>query len=82
MLIYGGVGTNLLVPLLYSPGGDDPNRSDELAHAIFYMREFELKDIPILIPIDKRFNITISPTSVKEQDLIELGTTNGSRRLC
>ena len=37
------------------------------------MRESELKDIPILIPIDKRFNITISPTSVKEQDLIELG---------
>ena len=47
----------------------------------------ELKEIPISIPIDKRFNTTISPTPVQEQDLIELaggggGTTNGSRRLC
>ena len=32
----------------------------------------ELKEIPISIPIDKRFNTTISPTPVQEQDLIEL----------
>ena len=59
--------------------GGDPNRSDGLTHAIFHMKEStlsyrgELKEIPISIPIDKRFNITIHPTPVQEQDLIELG---------
>jgi len=64
--------------------GGDTNKSDGLTHAIFHMKESilnyrgGLKEIPISIPIDKRFNITIHPTPVQEQDLIELGggTTN------
>ena len=54
------------------------NLSKDLSHAIFHMRETTLnyqrwiEDLHPSIHIDKRFNISISPTPIPESTLIEM----------